>query len=526
MAVALCLGASMLPAQTPGSLAAERARLAEITGDTTRVAGERSPLLTDAVPLLKRLPRADRLPLSLVMPELRVTWNSSIPYSLNDGGMWAGRGLSTSLMGGIAYERRYMTAMIRAVLAPALHYSQNLPFQTFPSTTPGRSQYSNPFHGIGASLDLPHRFGDRHLLAVEPGRSGLSITTPRVTAGVTADNEWWGPAIRNTLIMSSNARGIPRMYVGTPKPVRTRIGAVQAKLIAGTLTESFFFDANTGNDYRALSGLRLQLTPAFDSTLTFGFARVVYTTIPLSLSGTLTHAFDVFTRWEYITSVADTLPNGRSTQQSDQIMSVFARWIFPEAGFEVYGEWARMDLPRTGTELLVAGHHTGGYTLGFQWAQPRRKRDYLRLQSEITYLEQSRVFPDRPPPDFYSGRATSQGYTNRGQVVGAAIGPGASSQFIAIDYLAPSWQSGWFVGRVRWDNDALYRVPGANFFSHDVTMLTGLRGGWRTKYTDFSAESTFAYRFNYLFQFGAHNPGGFRTVDVRNLTLSLVATPR
>jgi hypothetical protein len=217
---------------------------------------------------------------------------------------------------------------------------------------------------------------------------------------------------------------------------------------------------------------------------------------------------------------------GPDPDDVDQIMSLFWRWIFPQAGFEVYGEWARMDNPKTATELLVAGHHTGGYTLGFQWAQPKRARDFLRLQTEITYLEQSTVFPDRPPPDFYSGRATEHGYTQRGQPVGAAIGPGGSSQFVALDWLAPRWQAGWFVGRVRWNNDALYRKPGANFFQHDVTMLTGFRGARRMRFTDLSAELTFGYRLNYLFQWGDHNPGGFRTVDVRNLTLALVASPR
>jgi hypothetical protein len=308
--------------------------------------------------------------------------------------------------------------------------------------------------------------------------------------------------------------------VGTAKPIATRLGSIQAKLVSGTLTQSLFFDASASEN-RTLSGLLLCLRPAFDSTLTFGFARVVYAPVgpdasPFTL--TLARSFDALTRWENLAGVGQ--------QRSDQIASIFARWIFPTAGFEAYGEWARMDLPRTATELLTAAHHTGGYTLGFQWAQSRRQERWLRLQSEITYLEQSRVFADRATPDFYSGTASPEGYTQRGQIIGAAIGPGASSQWIALDWFTPGWQLGGFLGRIRWENDAMYRQPAPHFWRHDVSLLSGVRGGWRTPWTDFSAELTIARRYNYLFQNSIPSPGLSRTVDVNNLTLALAATPR
>lgn len=454
-----------------------------------------------------------------MLPEFRLVHNSGLPYSLNDGALWAGRGWNTSFTGGLAYEVPYRRARIRIVAAPTAVYSQNLPFQIFPNATPGRSTYANPFHfpPLG-SMDFPQRFGDRHLLTFDAGRSGLSVALPTVTFGVTAENEWWGPAIRNTLVMSNNAPGVPRWFVRTTEPIRTRIGRIDASLMSGALTQSLFFDANASEN-RTLSGLRVALQPEFDSTLTIGFSRVVYVPVgPFAspFAATLSHALDALTRWENLD------PHTRS----DQIYSVFARWIFPPSGFEVYGEWARMALPRTLTEIVTAGHYTGGYTLGFQWARHRGRSRYLRLQSEVTYLEQSLVFPDEMHPDFYAGIASPQGYTQRGQVIGAAIGPGSSSQFIGLDYLAHDWQAGAFVGRIRWDNDALYRQIAPTFFRHDVSVMSGLRGGWRSSLTDFSAELTVARRMNYLFQNGFANPGRYRNVDITNVTLSLVATPR
>jgi hypothetical protein len=514
----LLLGATAVRGQNAPSMSAERARLAEITGDSTWRDSVRPRRLADALPFGNRIPGLARSGAFVVPFEVRATWNSALPYSLNDGALWAGRGLSFSGSAGVGAERRVRGAIVRASIAPALLYSQNLPFEVFASTVPGRSPYANPFFGPNQSIDLPMRFGDLYLLRVDPGRSALSVTTSRVEAGVTTANDWWGPAIRNPLLMSNTAPGIPRWYVQTARPLRTRIGSVSAKLISGTLTRSRFF-AVSSDEYRTLSGVLVNFEPAFDTTLTLSFGRAVYAPIGRDASPfaqTLARSFDALFRWEYLAQ----------TQRSDQIYSVMGRWIFPSAGFEVYGEWAHMDLPRRISDLVLYPDEEAGFTVGFQWAIQRRAHDYLRLQSEVSDLEQTASVVDRPLRDFYTGGGSPLGYTERGQPIGAGIGPGGSSQWIAVDYLARRWQGGVFVGRIRWQNDALYRQPAPNFWRHDYTLLSGIRGGWRAPLTDLSLELTAARRYNYLFQNGFSNPGGYRTVDVKNLTLALVATPR
>ena len=64
----------------------------------------------------------------------------------------------------------------------------------------------------------------------------------------------------------------------------------------------------------------------------------------------------------------------------------------------------------------------------------RQSRDALRLQAEHTYLEKSATSRDRPVGVYYTSRAVLQGYTHDGRVLGAAIGPGASSHWLAVDY--------------------------------------------------------------------------------------------
>jgi hypothetical protein len=111
-------------------------------------------------------------------------------------------------------------------------------------------------------------------------------------------------------------------------------------------------------------------------------------------------------------------------------------------------------------------------------------------------------------------------------MLGAATGPGSSTQFLAADVVAPTWQVGLFASRVRTENDALYRRPLANFWRHDVSVGGGVRGGVRLRGLDVAAELSLADRLNYLFQNGTNNPTGVRTVDVHNVSAMLTLTPR
>jgi hypothetical protein len=200
--------------------------------------------------------------------------------------------------------------------------------------------------------------------------------------------------------------------------------------------------------------------------------------------------------------------------------------VFPASGFETYVEWSRMELPRSIREYLEVPQSTQGYTIGLQWAQPHARQSYFRVQGEVTYLEQTQVLPNRPPPDYYTGRAAQQGFTQRGQVLGAAIGPGSSTQFIGMDWMANAWQAGVFVGRTRTENDALYRQPGAHLEQHDVAIYSGVRGGMRLPWSDVSGELSVGRRLNYLFQSDFYLGDPKNAVDIQNVALTLTVSPR
>src|SRR5690606_19519601 len=149
-------------------------------------------------------------------------------------------------------------------------------------------------------------------------------------------------------------------------------------------------------------------------------------------------------------------PLGRNNILRDnQLFSIFARWAFPEVGFEVFAEWARDDHWEDLDDLLMEPDHSQTYMLGFQkvvLAGPR----WVRLYGELAHLQSSSTYRSGRGGPFimYAHSQLRQGYTHRGQLLGAAIGPGSDAQILGADVFAPWGMAGLFLERVRWDNDA------------------------------------------------------------------------
>jgi len=443
-------------------------------------------------------------------PEITTINNSTIPFSLNDGPLWAGRGWSEDLRAGL----RVQWGRVRLVLAPEVFAAENLSYLLPPPQVElprpaGRSPFSTPWHVGAYSIDLPLRFGDRGLWSVDPGQSTLSADLGPFVAGLSTENEWWGPGIRNAIVMSNNAAGIPRAFVRTAHPIRTRVGSFWGRWFLGGLFESPYFDSTAADDHRSITALATTWTPQGVPTLTLGFTRAVYAPL-VRWQGVFEHALDVL-RDRGVRRVGDSTAVSR-----DQIFSLFGRWVFPADGFAVHAEWARTDPPHSLRELLTAPNHSQGYTLGLEWARPvRAGRDAVRVQTEVTYLEQSPASRNLPEASFYTSAASPQGYTQRGQVIGAAIGPGASSQWLGVDYFAPTWRIGLFGGRIRWDDDALYTFPGLygiKWLYHDVSLFGGLAGAVESSWGRLEASVTAGERLNLFFYRDA--PGN-TTVQLR-----------
>ena len=472
--------------------------------------------LTDPACALKRTWRLSRL-----SPQFLAIVNSQLPFSLNNGALWAGKGLSTRMLFGVRLE----SARARIIVAPELIASANSNWPLFhdfyvPAVPPGRSPYDLPYYAGKFTIDVPMRFGNRPIRRMDLGQTTALVSLKRLDVGFSNENEWWGPGIRNAIVLSNNAPGVPHLFLRTSHPIDTRFGAFEMRWLVGGLTESAYFDTISTNNTRSLSALAATLQTAWDPNLSVGFARSVY--------GTATGWGQIPWRWlDVFARTHRDVPDTTRTQR-DQLFSLFARWVFPADGVEIYGEWGRTELRPNLRDFLIAPNHTQAYTLGLQWRGGDWHGGSFRLQSEITQLEQSATYRDGPLGSWYTSTRVIQGYTNRGEVLGASIGPGSSSQWLAWDYLRPAWRIGAFAGRIRWNQDVHNHSNFPVYVGYcnlDVSIYPGVRGAKSGALGTISAELSFQNRLTPFFQNGGGCPNNGRRLDIRNNTLSITFAP-
>lgn len=500
----------------------------------TGVQRGQSLLLRSASSLRESLSQRERhWGAALISPQFLLITNSRLPFSQNDGALWAGRGSNSRTLFGFVLESRRASL----IFAPEVIASDNAYWRLrgddyyqppLPDQATGRG-YAFHYYYWTFPIDQPLRFGDKPIRRFDLGQSSAVVSMGLVQFGVSNENHWWGPGIRNAIILSNNAPGFRHAFVRTARPVETRAGAVEIRWLVGGLTESRYFDTLSTNNVRSLASIAITLQTRWDPNLTLGAARSVYATatgwgeIPWRWLNVFTRASRDTTDFRPPVQDSNFVGGGR-----DQLFSLFARWVFPDDGFEAYAEWARAKFPANVHDFLVAPNHSQGYTVGLQWRGPAWHSGSIRLQAEVTQLEQSATFRDGPVGSWYTSRRVIQGYTNRGEVIGASIGPGASTQWAAIDYLKPAWRLGAFAGRIRWNEDvhSTYGFPlYVAYCSHDVSLYPGIRGAMSSGFGWLSADLSLQNRLNVFFQNGGGCPNNGVRLDIRNTTLSVTFSP-
>ena len=469
--------------RTVGTFADERARQAQLTGDAPLTSLMIRPLLRAATLDSASGDTTRRVQIALLNPTLRSTYNSRAPYGWNDGAMWSGRGLSLAADVGVEARWRWVTARV----APTIAWSQNQDFAL--GTLVGPPANASPYADVWnpAKIDRPQRFGDGAFTTVDPGQTMVRVDWRALAVGAGTENMWWGPGIDNSLLMSNTAAGIPHAFLGTGRPVDVKIGHVEATYVIGRMYDSDYW--RTGDqpnrNRRWLGGLVATFTPRGAPGLYLGGGRVFYEYIPPGGLG-LRDVLDVlqpFTKRHFSTP-----DNPTGEDSADQLLSLFARWVFPNEGFEVYGELGRNDHSWDFEDLVLEPDHGTASLLGFQKAFRRGERTLL-VRGEITDLSLARTIEIRGGQSWYIHHIVRQGYTQRGQLMGAGIGPGSDSQRLQADWQAPAWSLGGWVERVRYDNDAFYQryaplKDGRRL--HDVNLLLGIRARRENRWAVYS----------------------------------------
>jgi hypothetical protein len=462
--------------------------------------------------LRKRTVReAGPLSLQLYGPDSYSSYNSAYPHGMNDGALWQGVGLNTSLSAGFRLEAFGLSA----TLLPDIVWEENSDFEigTVDSTV-----HPNPYSSLWSrGIDQPQRFGDASVFGFDWGNSELRYDLGPATLGFGTQAAWLGPGRRNAIILSDNASPFPKLDIGirdTPTP----IGNVEFRSFWGKLLESDYFDSDPTNDENLITGLTAAWSPKWTPGLSFAVHRTM-----LSKWSDMS-PYDIFTLlWPFMSSSA-------GSDNRDQRASISADYMIPGIGFETYVEWARNDYSPNLDMLIRYPFHTQAYTLGARKLARFSDSLWLEILAELSNTESSRDYELINPTTFYGHSTISQGYTNEGQIIGAGIGTGGNSQYLGFTLYYPR-------GSFELNGQRCNRNSDYVFFRHFGQTIADKRPDEQI----FNAELTFGIGATYFLgdavslRAGAaycenrnpnYNPENITSTMVRNINLEFGASYR
>ncbi|MBE0649548.1 MAG: hypothetical protein IH595_01790 [Bacteroidales bacterium] len=464
-----------------------------------------------------------------------VTWqqqfNTHHPEGINDGTMIPARGYQTLFSAGIYAQ--YGPLSIQ--LMPEIDYANNTPFAGFPVSYSDEVWAQYYWHLN--TIDIPERFGNGSYSKINWGQSSIRLTFGAVSLGLSNENLWWGPGLRNDLIMTDNAPGFKHLTFNTVRPVKTVIGSFEWQLIAGRLENSGFLPPqstrtfNGGvlyspkpDEWRYLSGLLLTYNPKWVPGLFMGFARTVQS-YHKNVGVNLVDYFPVFSPLGLDAAGGD----AKIAKQQQQLYSVFARWLWKKAHGEVYFEYGWSNYYWDVRDLEVQLPHSGAFVLGFRKLIPLKlhKDEYISAMMEFTQLAMNSTTIARGGSSWYLSGVVPAGYTNEGQYLGAGIGQGSNLQTLEVQWVKSLKSIGLRVERYVHDNDFFYLYI-KDIRRNWVDISASLLGTWPYKNLLFNAQLEWVKSMNYEWQFtpppapAYWGPG----LDVKNYHLSLGVTYR
>lgn len=413
-----------------------------------------------------------------------VRYNSAFPFGGNDGPIWAGRGATTSVQGGLAFA----WGPVSAVLDPIAFRAENQSFALQRNGETGRLVFADGDYPN--AVDRPQRFGNGAYSKFDWGESTVRIDLLGLSAGITTANQWWGPATVFPVILGNNAPGVPQVFLGTERPINVWIGRFQARVVYGFERQSdfspvvgpdTFVNGDLSGRRRFMSGLVATFTPAPIPGLELGAARYFHQAWLGRIGSS-----ELKTPFEGI--LKSSIPKGVAIPGIDnqdvlknQLASVFARWVLPHSGFEVYAEYGHEDHNYDLRDLIEEPDHSRIAMAGLRKVFQRGPAKFSAFRAEFIDGSSPTLLRHRTEGYIYLHYPLKQGHTQDGQLLGANIGVGSpSGQNIAWETFSATGRSTWYVQRVVEDNQDTFIRSG--IATHRVTHLLGTVGYERHRF--------------------------------------------
>jgi hypothetical protein len=387
-----------------------------------------------------------RVEIEFAPSRLETWYNSAFPFGMNDGAVWVGRGLTSSVETGVAAT----WGPVSLVAAPTLFWAENQHFALMPNGGTGRLQYGDVLYP--RSIDRPQRFGLTAYSRVDPGQSTLRLDALGLAAGISTANEWWGPMSDFPYVLGNNAPGFPRLFFGSSRPWNVWVGRVHGQLLYGRLDQSPYSPVDDSIGRRFASGIVAIFEPRVFPGLEVGATR--FFQLPWPDSGLtrdyFTHIFETLLK-RNITKVLVPSSSGPHQSADNQIASVFMRWVGRRSGVEAYAEYGREDHNWDARDLMVEPDHSASIGFGLRKAWHREPDRIDVLQAEVINFLPSSFGRHRSDGEggTYTHAFTRQGHTNRGQLLGAgfAAGGGAATT-VKVERFAPRGSSTFSLARL------------------------------------------------------------------------------
>jgi hypothetical protein len=439
-------------------------------------------------------------------------FNSNHPYGWNDEAMIPAKGYQTLVSGGFYLKYGPLSIQFR----PEFVYATN---PTFIGFTTGHSdadlQYYYTYHNY---IDQPERYGTGAYNRVFLGQSNIMLTLGSIAMGLSNESIWWGPGIRNALVLSNNAPGFKHLTLNTVKPIKTFLGdfegqVITAKLEGTGLSPLSITTTSTGinlyvpkrNDWRYYTGFNINYHPKWLSGLTLGLTRT-FNAYHSDIKG-----FNGYIPFFSAYSKPDT--TGSDQFARDQLTSIYARWLFTKAQAEIYFEYGLNDNSFGIKDFIGSPDHSRAYIFGLRkMVQLNAHRDqYILFSTEITQLSQTVDRSVREAGGWYVHSLVRDGQTNLGQVLGGGTGSGGNLQSMDISWVSGLKKLGIQVERYEHDVD-FYQASFLNINANTrswVDFAFALIGEWNYKNLLFNAKLQQVKSLNYEWVLKDYTPGNY-----------------
>lgn len=294
---------------------------------------------------------------------------------------------------------------------------------------------------------LPTTKGSYNKLSL--GQSALRIHLGSLPLSISLSNEniWWGPGTFNALMMSNNAPGFKHIRLHTNRPWNTPIGIFEFQMIGGNLSNEIqlpfenqnlqrfdqVFGTNPQHTTRYFNGINISYSPKFLKGLSVGANRMFqYYSDDTPKEGSFINKYIPVFGAIFKSQTGGGNGLVEDARNRDQLVNIFARYVFPSVQTELYGEYGWNDHSYNLRDLTLNPDHSAAYLVGMRKVFPLNTIKYLTIETELTQLEPTNSDIARGAGNWYVHGGVIEGYTNQNQIIGGGVTPGDNTATLRV----------------------------------------------------------------------------------------------